>query len=50
MNRDIFADLHNHTTASDGDFAPEALVAAAKEKGIQALGITDHDTLGGIRK
>lgn len=50
MNREIFADLHNHTTASDGDFAPETLVAAAKEKGIHALGITDHDTLGGVRK
>lgn len=48
MNQEIFADLHNHTTASDGDFAPGALVAAAREKGIRALGVTDHDTLGGI--
>ncbi|MCG8637620.1 MAG: PHP domain-containing protein [Desulfobacterales bacterium] len=50
MKNEIFADLHNHTTASDGDFSPNALVAAAKEKGIKALGITDHDTLGGIEK
>ncbi|MEH0020298.1 MAG: PHP domain-containing protein [Desulfobacter sp.] len=50
MRRELFADLHNHTTASDGDFAPDALVAAAGEKGIQALGVTDHDTLGGIEK
>ncbi len=25
----IFADLHNHTTASDGDFSPQDLVALA---------------------
>ncbi len=50
MKHEIFADLHNHTTASDGDFSPNALVAAAKEKGIRALGVTDHDTLGGIKK
>ncbi len=45
----VFADLHNHTTASDGDFTPEKLVMLAKEKGIKALGITDHDTLNGLR-
>jgi predicted metal-dependent phosphoesterase TrpH len=50
MKSEIFADLHNHTTASDGDFSPNALVAAAKEKGIKVLGITDHDTLGGIER
>ncbi|PIE61274.1 MAG: phosphatase [Desulfobacterales bacterium] len=49
MNDKIFADLHNHTTASDGDFSPAKLVRIAKEKGIKALGITDHDTLNGLR-
>ena len=44
----IYADLHNHTTASDGDFSPEELVACAREKGIQVLGITDHDTDKGL--
>lgn len=44
----IFADLHNHTTASDGDFTPDELVEQAKQKGISALAVTDHDTLKGV--
>ena len=44
----IFADLHNHTTASDGDFSPKDLVALAADKGINVLGVTDHDTLDGL--
>lgn len=44
----IFADLHNHTTASDGDFSPEELVARAAGMGIKVLGVTDHDTLDGL--
>jgi predicted metal-dependent phosphoesterase TrpH len=44
----IFADLHNHTTASDGDFSPGDLVALAAGMGIKVLGVTDHDTLDGL--
>ncbi len=44
----IFADLHNHTTASDGDFTPDELVFKAKEQGISTIGVTDHDTLKGL--
>lgn len=40
-------DLHAHTTASDGSFSPRELVEHAKEKGLKAVGITDHDTFGG---
>ena len=40
-------DLHAHTTASDGSFTPRELVELAKNQGLGALGITDHDTLGG---
>lgn len=50
MDKKIFADLHNHTTASDGDFTPEQLVKQAKEIGITAIGITDHDTLKALKK
>ncbi len=50
MGSKIIADLHNHTTASDGDFSPEKLVKRAKELGLKALGITDHDTLKGLAK
>ena len=41
-------DLHTHTTASDGSFAPAALVQKAYEIGLAALAVTDHDTLGGL--
>ena len=44
----IYADLHNHTTGSDGDFTPDELVFKAKELGINTIGITDHDTLKGL--
>jgi predicted metal-dependent phosphoesterase TrpH len=43
-------DLHSHTTASDGSLAPRELVALAKERGLAALGITDHDTVGGLEE
>ncbi len=50
MKMEIFADLHNHTLSSDGDLSAEALVRAAKEKGLGAVGVTDHDTLAGLEK
>ena len=40
-------DLHTHTDESDGTFSPAALVAAANAKGLEALAITDHDTIAG---
>jgi len=49
MDKKIFADLHNHTIASDGDFTPDELVEQAKINGIKAVGITDHDTLNGLK-
>ncbi len=42
------ADLHNHTTASDGEYTPAELVRAAHALGLQAIGVTDHDTLQGL--
>jgi len=42
------ADLHNHTTASDGEFTPTELVDKAAEMGLLAVGVTDHDTLNGV--
>ncbi|NLI93702.1 MAG: PHP domain-containing protein [Peptococcaceae bacterium] len=41
------ADLHCHTSASDGSLSPEDTVKLAKEKGLLALAITDHDTIEG---
>lgn len=40
-------DLHTHTTASDGIYAPADLVARAAAAGITTLAVTDHDTLAG---
>lgn len=40
-------DLHTHSTASDGMFAPDALVARAAGAGVKTLGLTDHDTIAG---
>ncbi len=44
------ADLHIHTTASDGSFTPKAVVEKAKEAGITAIAITDHDTVEGVQE
>ncbi|NLH48343.1 MAG: PHP domain-containing protein [Myxococcales bacterium] len=41
-------DLHTHTTASDGTLSPAELVALARESGLRAVAITDHDTLDGL--
>jgi 3',5'-nucleoside bisphosphate phosphatase len=43
-----FADLHTHTTASDGTFTPTELVQAACAAGLTYIAITDHDTTAGI--
>lgn len=42
------ADLHTHTTASDGLMSPEEVVRWASVKRLAAVGITDHDTVNGI--
>lgn len=41
-------DLHNHTTASDGELSPTALVERAAGLGVRALAVTDHDTVAGL--
>lgn len=42
------ADLHTHTTVSDGFLEPEELVAKAARRGLSALAITDHDAVDGV--
>ena len=41
-------DLHTHTTASDGVLSPSQLVALASAANLDALAITDHDTVAGL--
>jgi predicted metal-dependent phosphoesterase TrpH len=45
---ELYADLHVHTNYSDGSFSPEEVVHRAKECGLAAIGIADHDEVGGI--
>lgn len=40
-------DLHTHTDQSDGSATPGELVKHAMDLGLEALAITDHDTLAG---
>jgi len=42
------ADLHCHSTVSDGLLAPADLVRRAHENGVELLALTDHDELGGL--
>lgn len=44
------ADLHTHSTASDGQYTPAELVRLAKERGTQVLALTDHDTFSGTEE
>ena len=43
-----FADLHIHSSNSDGVYPPLELAAMAKTAGITVLALTDHDTLKGL--
>ena len=43
-------DLHTHTTFSDGTKTPEELLHLAKEIGLEALALTDHDTCLGLNR
>lgn len=43
------ADLHVHTTASDGLLSPEEVIKWAVHKKLSAVAITDHDTIKGVQ-
>lgn len=44
----IKADLHLHTTASDGVHAPQELVRMAAQQGFNLIAVTDHDSVDGL--
>lgn len=44
------ADLHCHSSVSDGTLSPEALAARAKANGVQLWALTDHDEVGGQQR
>jgi predicted metal-dependent phosphoesterase TrpH len=41
-------DLHSHSHFSDGILSPEMLVSRAKERAVDVLALTDHDTIAGL--
>jgi len=49
LDRPRRADLHLHTTASDGDYTPEEVVSLARQANLPAIAITDHDTLSDVQ-
>jgi predicted metal-dependent phosphoesterase TrpH len=42
-------DLHCHSNVSDGVLAPAAVAAYARQGGVDAWALTDHDEIGGIK-
>ena len=43
-------DLHNHSTASDGLLSPTQLIELGASHGVQAMALTDHDTIDGLEE
>lgn len=43
-----FVDLHLHSYYSDGSDSPAEIVSYARQLGIQAISLTDHDTIAGV--
>ncbi len=44
----LSCDLHTHSNCSDGSDDPGILVKKAAEAGLQAIALTDHDTVSGL--
>src|SRR5690554_6286750 len=42
------ADLHIHTTASDGKWEPNQLGSEACKRGLNIIAVTDHDSTNGV--
>jgi predicted metal-dependent phosphoesterase TrpH len=48
MPQPDLVDLHVHSSVSDGLLTPRDLVRHAKEVGLKAMALTDHDTVAGV--
>jgi len=46
--QDRWTDLHIHTNKSDGTFSVEDVFKSAKREGLEAISITDHDTVAAV--
>lgn len=47
-NTELFCDLHLHSNVSDGSFVPAQVVRFARENGMRAIALTDHDSVAGL--
>ncbi len=43
-------DLHTHSTMSDGSMTPAELIRHAKDAGLSAVALSDHDTADGVKE
>lgn len=43
-----FCDLHTHSVYSDGTWTPTQLIRQAEKLGLQAIALTDHNTVAGL--
>lgn len=50
LNKKYLCDLHTHSTFSDGTKTPTEIVIEAKERGLYAVALTDHNTTDGLRE
>lgn len=41
-------DLHTHSNISDGSYTPSEVIDLAHDAGIDAIALTDHDTIAGV--
>jgi predicted metal-dependent phosphoesterase TrpH len=48
VDHELNADLHAHSTVSDGTLAPGDLVARAHAQGVELFALTDHDEVRGV--
>ena len=47
-NKMEICDLHAHSNCSDGTLTPAVLASAAKDAGLSAIALTDHNTVAGL--
>ena len=45
-----YIDLHTHSVCSDGSMTPEEVVRAARDAGLSAIALSDHDTTEGVAR
>ncbi|MBC7238331.1 MAG: PHP domain-containing protein, partial [Chloroflexi bacterium] len=45
-----WADLHIHSSFSDGEWSPQEIIQEVVRLGLRAIAITDHDSVSAIAK